>query len=278
MSGWSSGQTTGAGMPPPQPQMMPPPPSPAPAPISPPRKGNALAGVAMALGAAGLALALIGMVMFPGPAGPKGDQGTLGIQGDQGLQGNQGLPGNAGLTGLACWDLNGNRVGDLATEDINGDLVVDVLDCAGAQGPQGLQGPPGPGTLMVSTVFGTVTTITASCQAFMQLTITVPADGQIVISAWQYDLLSHTSGQTDAYWFKITTDVATCDAIDDQLGVYYIESGASTAVYGSTQSSQWIETVTAGTYTYYMAGYMAAGQDAVDRYVRGTMVAVFYPS
>jgi hypothetical protein len=275
--------------------------------------------VALALGAAGLALALVGMVMFPGPAGPKGDQGTLGIQGDQGLQGNQGLPGNTGLTGLACWDLNGNRVGDLATEDINGDLVVDVLDCAGAQGsqgqdglacwdlngngvgdvatedkngdlvvdvldcagaqgPQGLQGPPGPGTLMVSTISGTLTTITVSCQAFMQLTITVPADGQIVISAWQYDLLSHTNGQTDAYWFKITIDVARCDLIDNQLGVYYIESGASSAVYGSTQSSQWIETVTAGTYTYYLAGYMAAGQDAADWYARGTMVAVFYPS
>jgi hypothetical protein len=48
------------------------------------------------------------------------------------------------LDGIACWDLNGNGVGDLPAEDINVDLVVDVNDCTGAQGPQGLQGPPGP--------------------------------------------------------------------------------------------------------------------------------------
>jgi hypothetical protein len=48
------------------------------------------------------------------------------------------------LDGIACWDLNGNGVGDLPAEDINVDLVVDVNDCTGLQGPIGPQGPPGP--------------------------------------------------------------------------------------------------------------------------------------
>ncbi|MBL1280972.1 MAG: tail fiber domain-containing protein [Fluviicola sp.] len=42
--------------------------------------------------------------------------------------------------GLACWDLNGNGIQD-ASEDVNGDLVWDALDCLG---PQGIPGPTGP--------------------------------------------------------------------------------------------------------------------------------------
>ena len=38
-----------------------------------------------------------------------------------------------------CWDLNGNGVADPA-EDINGDTVVNRLDCAGPQGVAGADG------------------------------------------------------------------------------------------------------------------------------------------
>ena len=72
-----------------------------------------------------------------GVAGPQGDQGVAGPQGDQGVAGPQGDQGVAGPTGadgqpgLACWDLNGNGIGDLGFEDINGDLSFETLDCAG---------------------------------------------------------------------------------------------------------------------------------------------------
>ncbi len=46
-------------------------------------------------------------------------------------------------TGLACWDLNGNGIGD-ANEDIDGNLVWDAMDCQGIQGQIGLTGPIGP--------------------------------------------------------------------------------------------------------------------------------------
>ncbi|NQX98699.1 MAG: tail fiber domain-containing protein, partial [Flavobacteriales bacterium] len=51
--------------------------------------------------------------------------------------------------GIACWDLNGNGIGDdlngaPGDEDINGDKVVDALDCQGAVGPTGPIGPTGP--------------------------------------------------------------------------------------------------------------------------------------
>lgn len=52
-----------------------------------------------------------------GPAGPAGDDGT------------SGATGATGATGLNCWDLNGNGVADLATEDVNKDGKVDIDDC-----------------------------------------------------------------------------------------------------------------------------------------------------
>ena len=48
-----------------------------------------------------------------------------------------------GGNGIHCWDLNGNGIGDVTTEDINGDGGVDVVDCRGATGPAGPTGPAG---------------------------------------------------------------------------------------------------------------------------------------
>lgn len=44
--------------------------------------------------------------------------------------------------GLACWDLNGNGIGD-PDEDTNNDGVWDAFDCQGVQGDVGPQGPQG---------------------------------------------------------------------------------------------------------------------------------------
>ena len=62
--------------------------------------------------------------------GPKGDRGPQGPKGDRGPQGPPGPPG------LHCWDLDGDNSPD-PEEDINGDGLVDVLDCKGPPGPPG---------------------------------------------------------------------------------------------------------------------------------------------
>ena len=46
------------------------------------------------------------------------------------------IVGPQGIPGLACWDLNGDGIQD-AAEDINGDTVVDALDCKGPKGDAG---------------------------------------------------------------------------------------------------------------------------------------------
>ncbi len=49
----------------------------------------------------------------------------------------------SGAAGLSCWDLNGNGICDLATEDTTGDSRCDANDCRGPQGPVGPVGPQG---------------------------------------------------------------------------------------------------------------------------------------
>ena len=39
-----------------------------------------------------------------------------------------------GLSGISCWDLDGNGVGDPASEDSDGNGLVDAADCRGSVG------------------------------------------------------------------------------------------------------------------------------------------------
>ena len=143
-----------------------PPAAPMPAPVAPvatppPRTDVSKPGLVIAVIA--LALALIGMVAFPGPVGEEGPSGEQGPEGPDGADGADGTNGADGVNGIACWDLNGNGTGDLPAEDINGDLVVDVLDCTGPQGLQGDPGPQGPSGVVTSafaTGFGNDPTLT----------------------------------------------------------------------------------------------------------------------
>ena len=59
----------------------------------------------------------------------SGDDGSTGPAGPAGEDGTNGATGPTGPTGLNCWDLNGNGVPDLATEDLNKDGKVDIDDC-----------------------------------------------------------------------------------------------------------------------------------------------------
>jgi hypothetical protein len=80
--------------------------------------------------------------LIPGEKGDQGNQGEPGLKGDKGDQGLKGEPGTSGANGLACWDLNGNGIGDIA-EDINSDGNYDTLDCKGSQGQAGADGQQG---------------------------------------------------------------------------------------------------------------------------------------
>lgn len=88
----------------------------APSPVRTAGVSKALSAIAVVLAAVALAAALV----IPGPAGPAGTTGETGTTGQTGADGRN------------CWDLNGNGLPDVATEDLNGDAAVDVLDCRAA--------------------------------------------------------------------------------------------------------------------------------------------------
>jgi OmcA/MtrC family decaheme c-type cytochrome len=72
---------------------------------------------------------LVAVTLTLGLAGCEGDDGAAGSTGAAGQ------PGADGSDGTACWDLNANGIGDLPGEDINGDGVVDALDCGAGADP-----------------------------------------------------------------------------------------------------------------------------------------------
>jgi octaheme c-type cytochrome (tetrathionate reductase family) len=84
---------------------------------------------------------LFGVVLTAAVLALGACSGDDGSQGPAGEDGTNGATGATGATGLSCWDLNGNGVADLATEDVNMDGKVDVDDCrtpTGAYDPEAL--------------------------------------------------------------------------------------------------------------------------------------------
>ena len=66
----------------------------------------------------------------------SGEDGMNGEDGDPGAPGLNGTPGTNGDDGVNCWDLNGDGLGTITTdedtnEDRNGDNEVNSLDCQG---------------------------------------------------------------------------------------------------------------------------------------------------
>jgi hypothetical protein len=123
-----------------------------------------------------------------GDPGAKGDMGTMGNPGTPGQDGDDGTPGAngtngaAGSAGLACWDLNGNGMCDVAQEDKGTDGMCTVADC---QGPAGATGPTGPagatagqgaGTVLGNGLLTLAPNNTAAVPG-LSGTVTVPATG-----------------------------------------------------------------------------------------------------
>ncbi len=215
----------------------------------------------------------------PGPQGPQGIQGDPGSQGPQGDTGPQGPPGadgangSDGADGIACWDLNGNGVGDIPAEDVNGDMVVDVNDCTG------LQGPPGPGALMAASNGTGNVVIGDTCTNYVgaEVTLTVPADGVIAVSALVGLRIDHMNGVTDEWWISLDLSPGSCPPQPwTTAGV--IASDIGSGSYYQTAHLQSYFSVTAGTYTVYVNGLLWSGFGNNDQFRWSNMVAVFYPS
>ncbi len=91
-------------------------------------------------------VALLGMAITLSSC--SGEDGMNGEDGDPGTPGLNGTPGTPGVDGINCWDLNGDGLPTITTdedtnEDLNGDNEVNSLDCQGETGETGETGEVG---------------------------------------------------------------------------------------------------------------------------------------
>lgn len=229
-----------------------------------------LSAVAIVLGALALAISLV----VPGPAGPQGaagERGEPGATGPAGQTGPAGPTGPGGANGSACWDLNGNGAPDPASEDRNGDLVVDILDC---------QGPEGPGTLVATAETGGGSVVIATtCTHFptAAVTIVVPGPGTIVVtSSVQFDLF-HIPGTPDQVRVFVGTTPSDC-ILGSHMVITAIPADVPIGDYIYTVPALRVVTAaTAGSFSFYINGYMYSGFDT-DSFIRAVLIANFYPS
>ncbi len=105
----------------------------------------------------------------------------------------------------------------------------------------------------------------------------MPSDGTVVVTAYESLIIDHTNPIEDKWTLSIATDNATC--LDAPWA--HSESIPATPpaeVYNKSAYHQMAYAVAAGTYTFYVNGYMNAGADPGDSFVYGAVIAVFYPS
>ena len=240
-----------------------PPAMPMAAPAPPPATGGG--GLAKALSVVAVLLAVVALAInfvVPGPAGAVGATGT---------NGQNGADGADGTNGINCWDLNGNGVPDLATEDLNGDLAVDVLDCTG---------PAGPGTIMSTSARFSGMTFTATCAAYTgsEVTITVPGPGTVVVTSYVMIRIGHTAAASEDISMAVINAAPDTCPNNSYTSFENVVANSPTGSYIKNTFIQIPFTVAgAGSYTYYLNArhFFGPGGTTIER---ATLIAVFYPS
>jgi hypothetical protein len=133
--------------------------------------------------------------------------------------------------------------------------------------------------LVASSTTAATTYLTTACLNYTngQVTLTAPGPGTIVVEATAWMQLEHVQGTVDNLLLAIGSDATDCS--DPYTNIRWdIPSGInSDSSIDQTFSMTRVFTVAAGTYTYYLNGYMLSGQSASDRFWFASMVARYYP-
>jgi hypothetical protein len=131
--------------------------------------------------------------------------------------------------------------------------------------------------IFTSNTTGNTTTIGSGCTNYMSVSITVPAAGVVAVDATNWVKLNHTGGIEDAVRISIGSSPVDCGDSNGSWATTIPADIASTTV-NQTASPRNVYTVSsAGTYIYYLNGYMISGADASDRFWFARMFATYYP-
>ena len=224
-------------------------------------------GVSKVLSAIALALAVVALavnLVVPGPTGPAGSAGSRGDTGATGSAGPVGPKGDTGATGAT------GATGPTGPAGPQGPT--------GATGPAGPQGPAGPGAIVVSSDFQTSMTIGASCTNYAQVSLTVPTAGTFVVTAQVHVAIDHTNGVSDIWSINVGGSANDC-GFWSRRWVDSVSPDASS--YCCSDHSAFVQRTfaagVAGTYTFFLNGYMIGGQSGADQFEFAYVIAVFYP-
>ena len=127
---------------------------------------------------------------------------------------------------------------------------------------------------------GSMTTIGSTCTAHADavVTITVPLDGYIMLSAQVQLYIDHAYGFRDAWMISVGNSPTDCDGtFFGWMDTVEDDADADPRIERAAYAQRWFQ-VTSGTYSYYIVGQMIDGQSVMDRFSSSNMVAVFYPS
>ncbi len=124
------------------------------------------------------------------------------------------------------------------------------------------------------------TTIGSTCTDYTGaiVTITVPSDGYIAVSAQVQLRIDHTTGTRDAWIISVGNSPTNCDnTVFGWMDTVEDDAATDMSIERTAYAQRWWQ-VSAGTYDFYIVGYMIQGQDVDDVFWYSNMVAVFYPS
>ncbi len=213
--------------------------------------GSSLARLLSLVAIAISVLALVLTLVIPGPAGSTGPAGVAGPTGPGGAQGPTGPTGSRGPTGAN-----------------------------GSTGPAGPAGPAGAGTIMATSSTGATTYInTSTCTPYAGgvVTISVPANGTLVVQAQVWVEFAHTLGTSNLVYITVSNLPSTCNN-DTSVWPLTVGSVEANGTYDLGGFPMQEFPATAGTYTFYITGYMISGAPDSAYFWYANMAAVYYPA
>jgi hypothetical protein len=135
-----------------------------------------------------------------------------------------------------------------------------------------------------TTVYFSSSSSSCATNANHSISITAPAAGTIVVHAMIWYKEYHTAGTLDQYIFALTNTAGNCSTSTsggwDEMWVDDIPSShaSHTDSYAMANVQRTIDVSSAGTYTYYIGGYMYSGHVAsTDHWWWANMTATWHP-
>ena len=126
---------------------------------------------------------------------------------------------------------------------------------------------------------------TCNTNANHQVSITVPAAGTIVLRGNVWLIWNHTTGTKDQMLLYFTSLTTGCTVPDvgnwDEMWIRDLPSvyPTHTSIYDTANVQRTVTVGAAGTYTYYLGGYMASGYTAgTDRFWWANISATWHPN